>query len=466
MFLFVRLLRSLKLVVVIAAGYLFHLALRRTFARRELIPDGRRKRVLPPWLQAQREALDARNAKRLYRGFVTLRGVFIKLGQVLSIMGGFLPRVYAKELEGLQDQVPPHPYREIEKALVRSLKGPVASLFADFNQEPIAAASLGQVHAATLADGRKVAVKVLYPGIRAIIAVDMQVVRLALWLYKRFVPVAKLDRVHDSLVDMLGRETNYLHEAECLRTMSKNFRGENDIVFPEVVESHTTSEVLCMTFMEGVKITRFDTLAEHGVTPNKVATRLVQIFYKMLFVDHYFHADPHPGNFLIRPGASPGSFELVVLDFGAACTARAEVIDGLLEALQAMFAKNPAGVLRGFRRMGFMAEGGNEALLEATVERYVERLLRINTRTPRALMEASPDQLEALADPGLERAELQDLMKAFEYPEDWFYVERASVLLFWLAAQIDPDLDTMMVGVPYVMPLIVQKQMAAAAVTG
>ncbi len=105
-------------------------------------------------------------------------------------------------------------------------------------------------------------------------------------------------------------------------------------------------------------------------------------------------------------------------------------------------------MLFGFRRMGFVAEGGNEALLERTVKAYFAKLLKIQDRTPAALMRQRPDQLEKLVDPEVERGELQELMRSFEYPEDWFYVERACVLMFWLAAQLDPELDTMSRGLP------------------
>jgi len=194
----------------------------------------------------------------------------------------------------------------------------------------------------------------------------------------------------------------------------------------------------------------------------EVALFLVQAFFKMLLVDRYFHADPHPGNFLVEPLGGK-AFRLVVLDFGAISEARDELVDGMIDIVQGYFTQDDAGVLKGFRRMGFVAEGGNEALLERTVKAYFAKLLKIRDRTPAALMRQRPEQLEKLIDPEVERSELQDLMRSFEYPEDWFYVERACVLMFWLAAQLDPQLDTMAAGFPYVMPLIMQR--AAATTT-
>jgi predicted unusual protein kinase regulating ubiquinone biosynthesis (AarF/ABC1/UbiB family) len=457
-----RLLRSLYAFGVILSSYLVQLGLARVFGK----PAADGGRDLPEWLRERRRRVDRRNARRLLRGMLRLRGVFIKLGQILSIMGGFLPRVYGKELEQLQDQVPPHPFKDLDAALRRSFGKGADELFADIAREPIAAASLGQVHVAHLSDGRKVAVKFLYPNIRGVIAVDMRVLALAIKVYRRFVPVAKIERVHEQLVDMLRRETDYLHEADCMQRMAKNFASDPGLAFPEPIAELTTRDVLTMTFMEGTKITKKAEIEAAGVRMGDVAVRLVQAFYKMLFVDRFFHADPHPGNFLVEPlptAARPAEFRLVVLDYGAVCVARDALVDGMIEVVQGYFTQDDATVLKGFRAMGFVAPGGNEALLERTVKTYFGKLLKIQDRTPAALMRQRPEKLEELVDPEVERGELQELMRSFEYPEDWFYVERACVLMFWLAAQLDPTLDTMAAGFPYVVPLLAQRAMAAAA---
>lgn len=462
MFLAIRLVRALFAFSVIFTSYMIQLGLARLVSKRVVEKDGFVTRLPPPWIKARRKRVDQKNAKRLLRAMLKLRGVFIKLGQVLSIMGGFLPRVYSKELEQLQDQVPPHPYSDLVNALRKSFHKSPEELFRDIDETPLAAASLGQVHVGHLNDGRKVAIKFLYPGIRGVIAVDMRVLSLAIRVYRWFLPIAKIERVHEQLVDLLHRETDYLHEAECMRRMAKNFESEPSIAFPEPIAELTTNDVLTMTFMEGLKITKLDDIRAAGVNPSDVAVKLVQAFYKMLFVDRFFHADPHPGNFLVEP-TNDGGFRLVVLDFGAICVAKDELIDGLIEILQGAFTGDDALVVKGFRAMGFVATGGNDALMERTVKMYFKKLLKLQDRTPSALLRASPEQLERLADPEVERGELQELMRSFEYPEDWFYVERACVLLFWLAAQIDPKLDTLQAGFPYVMPLLMQRAAEKAA---
>jgi ubiquinone biosynthesis protein len=458
-----RLLRALFAFAVIFLSYMLQLGLVRVFRRWERDEKRKRERArIPAWLERRRDRIDIRNARRLMQSILKLRGVYIKMGQVLSIMGGFLPKAFATELESLQDQVPPHPFKDVERAFKASFDKAPEQCFASIEREPIAAASLGQVHVAYLKDGEKVAVKILYPRIREMIKVDMRVLGLAIRVYKWFFPFGNIERVHASLIDLLRRETDYEHEARCMERMAENFSDDPAILFPSVVHEWTTKDILTMTFMEGIKITRFDELEKRGVNRTLLATRLVESFYKQLFLHRFFHADPHPGNFLVQPGENGQPTKIVVLDFGAISEVAPNVVDGLLEILQALFTHDGALVIRGFRKMGFVSQEGNKELLEQTVMTYFGKLLKLQDRTPGALMRADARELEALADPEVERRELRELMRSFTYPEGWFYVERASVLMFWLCGQIDPALDTMTVGVPYVMPLLMAKQMEAA----
>jgi ubiquinone biosynthesis protein len=447
-----RLVRVLWLFAFIYASYMAHFALVRIFRRRGS--------PMPPWLEARREQVDGKNARRLLAGMLRLRGVFIKLGQVLSILGGFLPRAFTKELESLQDHVPPHPFRDVERTFRKTFGKSPDECFASIEREPIAAASLGQVHAAVMTSGEKVAVKVLYPRIRDVIKIDMRALGMVIPALSRWLPRRNLETVHRSLVDLLRRETDYVHEAACMERMAKNFAGEPDILFPAVVHEWTNSDILTMSFMEGVKITKVDELDRLGIDRHKLATRLVQSFYKQLFVDRFFHADPHPGNFLVQKGPG-GAPHIVVLDFGAISEVKGELVDGALEVLQGIMTADGPLALKGFRRMGFVAPGGNEKLLEETVLTYFRKLLKIKDHSAGALMRADRRDLEKLANPEVERDELRELMRSIAYPEGWFYVERASVIAFWLVGQIDPELDTMSIGVPYVLPLVMQRQMAA-----
>ncbi len=466
MSLVLRLLRALYVVARIFSSYALQGALERLL-QRELPASDREgpRRKLPAWLKRRSAGLHERNAERLLSGILRLQGVYVKLGQVLSIMGGFLPSAFRKKLETLQDAVPPQPFAPMQEQFVASLGRLPSECFARIDASPIAAASLGQVHVAYLHDGRKVAVKILYPGIRELVRVDLEVVRWALRLYQRFLPVGNLEVVHRSLVDLLRRETDYVHEAQCMRRFADNFRDKPYVVCPEVIAELSTREVLTMTFMEGVKVSHVATLAQQGISAQTVARRLLECFFEQLLQHRFFHADPHPGNFLVQKGTHPEDPRLVVLDFGAVSDAREELVEGLVDVLIAFFGRDGQALLRGFTRMGFAAGGGDQKLLEDTVLMYFERLLTLRQRTPAALMRAGTGELRKLVDPNMELHKLQELARAFTYPEGWFYIERAIVMTFWLCGEIDPEIDMLQAAFPYVMPKLAARQMQSESAT-
>ena len=446
MWAFIRLVRASWAFGIILGSYLWQLWLRKLMPRAK-------------WVERRWERVHEKNARRLYRGCVKLRGVYIKMGQVLSIMGTFLPRPYIRELEQLQDAVPPHPYTTIRKAIARSLGKPPEDLYARFSESPVAAASLGQVHEAETRDGRRVAVKVLYPNVATIIRVDLKVIRWALNVYRWFVPIGQLDRFLEQLRDMLERETDFENEAACIDRMSKNFEADPDVLFPEVVHALSSKEILTMSFMDGVKITNLDGLAALGLDRNAVATKLVQKFYKSLFFDRFFHADPHPGNFFVQRGER-GQPRLVVLDLGSASEVRDNLVDGMIKVLSGFMTKNDKLLLEGIETMGFVADGGDRALLERTVKRYFEKLLNLDITD---FSKLDPQHAEQLLDPELKKGELRALMKSVNYPLGWFYVERAAVILFGLSAQLAPTLNTVQVGFPYIVKFMAENAMSRTA---
>ena len=282
----IRLIRATRVFAVIFLSYIWAVAWAKLWPKR-CDTSARWKKV------------HRRNARRMYRGFVRLRGVYIKLGQILSIMGTFLPREIVEELEALQDDVPSQSYRKIKKTFVASFGKNPDEVFKTFAHEPIAAASLGQVHEARNEAGDKLAVKILYPRVATIIAVDLKVLGWAIRVYKNFVPVQQIERVHEQLANMLERETDLVNEAAMIVRMSKNFLSDSDVLFPVVYPEWSSRTVMTMTFMDGVKISKKDALDKLGLDPYDVATKLIKVFYKQLFIDRFFHADPHPGNFFV-----------------------------------------------------------------------------------------------------------------------------------------------------------------------
>jgi predicted unusual protein kinase regulating ubiquinone biosynthesis (AarF/ABC1/UbiB family) len=443
----IRLIRATWVFAWIFASYMLQIGLVRGLGR---------ERFRRRWQTVHR-----RNARRMYRGFVRLRGVYIKLGQILSIMGSFLPRAYGEELEGLQDEVPAQPYEKIARSFQRAFGKSPTEAFASFSRKPIAAASLGQVHEARSHDGERLAVKLLYPNIATIIKIDLRVLGWALRVYRMFVPVKQLERVHEQLEDLLARETDLSHEAHCLERMAANLVDDPDVIFPAVHHAYTCQTVLTMSFMEGVKITRIEALNELALEPQAVATKLVQIFYRQIFIDRFFHADPHPGNFFVQRSPD-GRPRIVMLDLGSASEVKDNLADGMLQVLSGLMSRNDDLLIRGIETMGFVAADGDRALLERTVRKYFEKLLNLNIRDVSQVGKLGADVAGRLAATEARRAELRELMKSVEYPLGWFYVERAVIIMFGLSMQLAPNLDTLTVGFPYVMKFMAERQAALA----
>jgi predicted unusual protein kinase regulating ubiquinone biosynthesis (AarF/ABC1/UbiB family) len=389
------------------------------------------------------------NARRLARGFSSLRGVFIKIGQVISVTATFLPPAYAEALEDLQDKVPPRPFGEIEGRLEEAFGADPLARFGSFEREPIAAASLSQVHRATAKDGRPLAVKVLYPGIERLIQSDLGVLRSILPVIRLVAPIGRVERVLDQLSAMLARETDYAHERENIERLRAIFADRKDVVIPSVAADLTNAGVLSMSFEQGAKITDFESLRTLGVDAEAVGKLLVECYFEMLLRRRVFHADPHPGNFLVRPGPA-----LVILDYGAVEEVTPALAEGMKAVVLGVLAKDDDRILRGLEQMGFVASGGDRELLRNVGREYLGVLGNMKIGDFSRLDRA---ELEKLSGFRQVRGRLRQVMKSVEYPDGYFYVERTLVLLFGLAGLLAPRL-----GLPGLVLPYASRAMAAA----
>jgi ubiquinone biosynthesis protein len=395
------------------------------------------------------EHVHVANAERLAAGFTRLRGVFIKLGQVLSVLGGFLPPAYRRSLERLQDQVPARPFAEVLGRLVQSLGADALARYREFDAVPIAAASLAQVHRATLPDGREVAVKVLYPGIERLITRDLFVLGLFLPIINRVFPIARFDRVLSQLGSMLHRETDYANERRNMERLSEIFAERSDVVVPEVVAELTHGGIITMTFEHGLRIAELLRQDEPEIAPRDVAELVTECYFTMLFEHRVLHADPHPGNFLVRPGPV-----LVILDYGAVEEVTEPLVRGLRTAILGALTRNPEQVLLGAEQMGFVAPGGDRELLREVGREYLKVLATVRVTDFSSLDRADMHKLSGYS---LVRGRLREVMRSVEYPEGYFYLERTLALLFGLVGQLDPER-----GLPGVSAPLASKMMLRA----
>jgi ubiquinone biosynthesis protein len=376
------------------------------------------------------ERVHERNAVRLADGFSRLRGVFIKMGQVLSVLGGFLPRAYGIALERLQDRVPPRPFHEIEGRLREALGPDALSRFGSLEREPIAAASLAQVHRGTTVDGRRIAVKVLYPGIEVLIRRDLAVLRAILPFARILLPITRLERILDQLSAMLARETDYVQERRNIERVRRTLTEQAEVIIPHVVDELTARSVLTMSFEDGIKITDFEAIDRAGIDRDAIARLLVECYYSMLLEHRVFHADPHPGNFLVRPGP-----KLVILDFGAVEEVTPELAEGMQQVVLGGIGRNADQVLQGLERMGFVAEGGDRDLLEKVGRDYLKVLANLQIDDFSNIDRNAVEKMSGFAQV---RGRLRAIMRHVQYPEGYFYIERTLVLLFGLVGQLAP----------------------------
>jgi len=371
-----------------------------------------------------------KNARRLAEGFARLRGVFIKMGQVLSVVGTFLPAAFGEALETLQDKVPPRPFAEIEGRLREAFGADPLSRFGSFEHEALAAASLAQVHRATTLDGRQIAVKILYPGIERLIVRDLAVMRSLLPVIKIVVKVGRVERVFHELGAMLARETDYQHERANIERIRKIFENHADVIVPQVIDELTAAGVLSMSFEAGTKINDLEAEREQGIDAQALGRLLVECYFTMLLEHRVFHADPHPGNFLARPGP-----QLVILDYGAVEELTPALSNGMKIVVLGAITRNDDQILAGLEQMGFVAEGGDRELLKQVGREYLKVLSSVKIDDFSKLDRQTMEKLS-----GYEqiRGRLRAVMKSVEYPEGYFYVERTLALLFGLCAQLAP----------------------------
>src|SRR3954470_1473619 len=271
----------------------------------------------PTWVEHKLREVNLRNARRIERTIIELQGLFIKVGQLISIMTNFLPEEFRRELEGLQDAVPPRPYEDIEARLREELGRKPSELFAQFEMRPIASASIGQVHIARLENGQKVAVKVQYPDIEEVVRRDLLTLRRIFRIIGWFIPYQGLEELYREIRAIILEELDYRAEAENAERIARNFEGRTDVAFPKVVDELSTGRVLVTHFEAGCKITDKQGVKKLGIDRGQLAKQVVEIYCQQIFADGCYHADPHPGNLLVRPGAvEDGPPTIVFLDFG------------------------------------------------------------------------------------------------------------------------------------------------------
>jgi predicted unusual protein kinase regulating ubiquinone biosynthesis (AarF/ABC1/UbiB family) len=392
-----------------------------------------------------------RNAGRVYATILKLQGLFIKVGQLLSIMANFLPPEFRSELEGLQDQVPPRPYEEIARRVAEEL-GPIDEIFAAFEQAPIASASLGQVHEARTKDGRRVAVKVQHQDIDEIVRLDLKTIRRIMAIVQWFVPVQGLDAYYHQIKELLRQELDFALEADNIEKIAKNFEKNPRVHFPVPVRELSTSRVLTTSYVEGKKLTDAGGLDAIGIDKRDLANRLVRVYCQMIFVDGVYHADPHPGNILVNAEG-----DLVLLDFGAVAELSPQMREGIPEFLEGVIRRDTDRLIRALRKMGFLSRTSDEVVSEKIIEyfhRKFQEEVKIESFNLKDIKIDPQRGFENLLDLRKMNVGLKELSGAFHVPRDWVLLERTILLVYGCCSMLDPELNPMAIIQPYLQEFV------------
>jgi predicted unusual protein kinase regulating ubiquinone biosynthesis (AarF/ABC1/UbiB family) len=380
--------------------------------------------------------LHKRNASLIREKAIEMKGIMIKVGQFLSSRIDFLPDEYVAELSQLQDRVPPHDYDGIRQRITDSLGLPPEEIFSSFDREPIAAASLGQVHSARMKDGQQVAVKVQYPDIEKIIETDIRMFGLLIRIMRGRAGTINLRVLHEEFSKIVRAELDYLHEGKNAERFRENFKEDDRIIIPGVKWEYTTRKVLTLEFVGGIKITECDAVKSSGIDCRQVVNLLAETYSRMIFVHGFFHGDPHPGNIFVREGPT-----LVFVDFGMVQAIPNDVRRELRRFANAVVESNTAGILGAMERMGFIIEGADYGLLTEVAQSLIDKYRDI-----------SPGELKALTVEDISK-EIENIIGVIRYiqiPNNFILLGRTVGILNGISFKLNPDVNIIEIGKPFI----------------
>jgi ubiquinone biosynthesis protein len=394
------------------------------------------------------------NARRIEVAIVRLRGLFIKVGQLISIMANFLPDAFREELQGLQDQVPPRPYADIEARLREEFGGRApAEVFAEFATLPVASASIGQVHVARLPTGERVAVKVQYPDIEEIVRTDLRALKRIFGLLRWFMPDYGFDTIYGEIREMVLAELDFRLEAAAMQRIAANFKDRSHVRFPQVMAAFSTARVLTTEWIEGIKVADLERLEAERIDRRQAAQLCVEAYCQQIFVDGFYHADPHPGNLLLQPPAVDGGVPTVVfLDFGATGTVSETMRRGMLSFLQGAITRDTTRIVTAMKEMGFISRRADPEVFDRVVEYFHDKMRSQLSMEGWSLKDFrfDPEQsLASLLDLRQLNVSLADLRDAFHIPKEWILLERTLLLLLGVCTTLDPEMNPAIAIRPY-----------------
>jgi predicted unusual protein kinase regulating ubiquinone biosynthesis (AarF/ABC1/UbiB family) len=434
---------------------------------------------LRKWVRSTRPSRYRGEAVRFRNLAIHMGGVMIKVGQFLSSRLDVLPPEVTDELSGLQDEVPAEKFEDIRGLAEAEYGMSLADKFEWFDESPLAAASLGQVHRARLrlalsgveaveakveeveeeANGfRDVVVKIQRPYIEQIVEVDLSALAVVGKWLMRYRPVrdhADVPALLREFSSTVREEIDYLHEADNAEKFFENFKDDPDVHVPRIVRSHTTRRSLTLEDVYAIKVTDYAGITAAGIDRGEVARRLFDTYLKQIFEDGFVHADPHPGNLFVTPLSTDGSqglrhWRLTFVDFGMTATVHEDVREGLREMLIGVGTKDASRVVNSYQKLGMLLPGADVKLIEQMEAQVFNRFWGM---TMQELRRINRDELRKFAH------QYRDLMFSmpFQIPQNLIMLGRTMAILSGMCTGLDPDFNLWTQTAPYARKLIEQE---------
>lgn len=389
------------------------------------------------------ERYHRRRARQLVDTTIGLGPTFIKLGQTLSTRVDFFSPIYIEALSQLQDRVPAFSVAEAIAIIETELGAPMQALFAEFDPVPIAAASLGQVHKAKLRSGAAIVVKIQRPGLQQLFELDFQVIDKLLWWVGLILPAKRLRElraIYQEFFTLLFQEIDYTKEGQNADRFRENFKGSKLVTAPKIYWQYTTSKVLTMSYLPGIKIDDRATLEACGFNPKQINQLGICCYLKQLLVDGFFQADPHPGNMAI---ATDG--KLVVYDFGMMAELKDISTALTIDTFWAVMKKDSEAVTEHLIEMGLIVR------LEdmQPIKRVIEFLLERFTDRPVDVREFNLIKREMTA---------LFVHQPFQLSPEMSFILKALSTLDGIARTLDPDYNLVAAAQPFIRSIAIAER--------
>ena len=405
------------------------------------------------WLRIQRRFLSEerareathqfhlRSAHAMVRRALRLQGLIIKTCQFLGSRADILMDEYVQTLSLLHDSVPPRPWATMRPLIESELGGRVEDLFASFDTQAVAAASLAQVYRARLHDGTDVAVKVQYPGIERIVAADLKNIRFLAEVWSRLETAIDFRPVVQEMERNAPEEVDFVHEGHAAEEIAALFVGREDVAVPRIYWERSARRVLTMDYLDGVKITDIEGLEAAGIDKRQVADALIDLYNVMVLRHGMFHADPHPGNLLVLPPLREGGpARIGLIDFGLTKRLPEAFRQQVVVLTSAIIAQHRSQVTEAMQGMGFRTRVEDEETYYALGEAFLGDVLRSG--------KAYADQA-LFADVNLRLGRVLRANPLVQVPGDVILIARVMGLLSGIGRTLDSETDILESLIPY-----------------